>query len=220
MFQLTEKQREIIKSNAKIKLIMGGMRSGKTVALLGCVGKAMKQLNSETTKVLIHVPGGEKNRSQLFREIQNQISKETVVRVRLSVHEMIIQTIYGTIEVDTFSDAIIKSDVGISEIEKELAKYDIIAADNSTSSSLFGMILNAPCDHIIMAGHCPDDKYNPFFKTWRVAHYCNIANTEAFHMNTWDNPGMIDRKEKYESKLINSMGFKKYAKDYYATFIE
>lgn len=218
MFQLTEKQREIIKSNAKIKLIMGGMRSGKTVALLGCVGKAMKQLNSETTKILIHVPGGEKNRSQLFREIQNQISKEIIVRCYPV--DMIIETIYGTIEVDTFGDAIIKSDVGISEIEKELAKYDIIAADNSTSSSLFGMILNAPCDHIIMAGHCPENRYNPFYKTWCVANCCNIADTEAFHMNTWDNPDMIDRKEKYESKLINSMGFKKYAKDYYATFIE
>lgn len=218
MFQLTEKQREIIKSNAKIKLIMGGMRSGKTVALLGCVGKAMKQLNSETTKILIHVPGGEKNRSQLFREIQNQISKEIIVRCYPV--DMIIETIYGTIEVDTFGDAIIKSDVGISEIEKELAKCDIIAADNSTSSSLFGMILNAPCDHIIMAGHCPENRYNPFYKTWCVANCCNIADTEAFHMNTWDNPDMIDRKEKYESKLINSMGFKKYAKDYYATFIE
>lgn len=215
MFKLTEKQQEIVDSNARVKLIMGGMRSGKTITLIACVEKAMRGLNSRGTQVLIHVPNS-KHARMMVREIPYRISRDILIDV--NKESFIISTTYGVVEIQTFDDFIINGSFDIPEIEKELLKFDIIAIDNSTSSSLFETIINAPCNDIIAVGHCPEDENNAFYKSWTFAHF-DIVDTEAFKMGTWDNPSMVDKKEEHEPNLIKSMELERYIRDYYATII-
>lgn len=217
MLRLSEKQQEIIDSNARIKLIMGGVRSGKTATLIVCVEKAMRELGSRDTKALIHVPS-ERLKRQLFRELKYQISKDIVYEFNLT--DMTVTTTYGTIEIETFNDFLTKDGFDILEIERELLKYDIVANDSSTSSSLFETITNTPCDNIIAAGHCPMDKENNFYKSWFSSYYGDIPDTKAFRISTWDNPAMAPKREKFENQLISSMGLNKYTIQYLATFVK
>lgn len=213
----TEKQQEIVNSNARIKLIMGGMRSGKTVTLIACVEKAMRELGSRDTKALIHVPS-ERLKKQLFRDLKNQISHEIVLEFNLT--DMVTTTTYGTIEIETFNDFLTKDGFDTLEIERELLKCDIVASDSSTCSSLFETIINTPCNNIIAAGHCPMDNENSFYKSWSSSYYGDIPDTKAFRMSTWDNPAMAPKREKFENQLISSMGLNKYTIQYLATFVK
>ncbi len=223
MFNLTKKQQEIVDSNARIKLIMGGMRSGKTTILLASIERAMRELNSRGTQVLIHVPNI-KYAQMMIRDIPHRISRDILIDI--DKKNLIISTTYGVIEIETFN----KEEYGFEQIGKEISrnlfaigkellKFDIIATDNSTSLSLFDLIINTPCNDIIAAGHCPEDKNNAFYKTWLSAYYNDIPDTKAFKLTTWNNPVMDDKRE-YEPRLIKSMGLEKYVRNYYATFIK
>lgn len=205
MFKLSEKQQEIVDSNARIKLVMGGMRSGKTLVTIKALEREMKRLNSKETRIVIYELPGSHSRvlmseiKKLMRDLIYTVSKE----------EMIIVTTYGTIEIKEYTDV-------------ELENYDIVIIDAATRNKYIEEIIrkqNNGITKFIITGHCPEDENNYFYTLWCSAFYGYVKDTEAFKLRTWDNPAMARRKEEWEKQIMPSVGLERYVRDYYATII-
>lgn len=204
MFKLTEKQQEIVDSNARIKLVMGASRSGKTLVTIKTLEKEMKKLNSKETKVAIYEFPGSHSRvlmneiKKLMRDLIYTIYKE----------KMIIVTTYGTIEIKEYQDG----DEG----------YDIVVIDAASRNKYIEEILrmyNNGITRFIITGHCPEDINNYFYKLWCSAFYSSITDMKAFKLRTYDNPAIAHKKEEWEKEFLSRMSLERYIRDYYATII-
>ena len=212
MFKLSKQQQEAVDSNARIKLIMGANRSGKTTVLLRCLLKEMKKLNSKDAKVVIY-------------EINNGFSEFIAREIKYNFRDIIytcmyhkdritFETTYGIIEITT----------GFVET---IESCDIVVVDGASRNKYLKEILSSYSGYcnengltkLIIAGHCPEDTKNFFYRQWCTAFYSYIKDTEAFKLRTWDNPAMAPRKEQWEKEILPNMGLERYIRDYYATII-
>lgn len=212
MIKLTEKQQQIVDSNARIKLIMGAQRSGKTLISLLYLFDKMKQKNNRNTKAVIYTV----NSAQylfLGREIKGRIDKEILINIKNN-HECIeFETIHGTISVEIFN---------YEEFKEYRPNIDIIVIDSATRNKYLGEIYQeykVRLIEMIIVGHCPEDETNTFYKIWNKAYANNDDDIKAFKLKTWDNPTMTDKKEEWERDLLKHMTLERYIRDYYATII-
>lgn len=204
MFKLTKQQQEAVGSNARIKLIMGAQRSGKTLTTIKSLKKEMKKLNSKETKIVVYeLPG---NHSKILMNEIVELMRDLVYSI--SKKRMVIVTTCGTIE--------------IKEYENGDEGYDIVVIDAATRNKYIEEIINEQDNGItkfIIAGHCPEDESNYFYRLWNSAFYGHIEDTKAFKLKTWDNPAMLRRKNEWEKQVMNSMSIERYIRDYYAVNI-
>lgn len=204
MLTLTKWQQEAIESNARIKLIMGAERSGKTTTLIKALEREMKKLNSRETRVVIFEFKGSFAR-MIMREISWQL-KDIIYSINKT--QMVIETTYGVIE--------------IRDYEEGICPPDIVAVDTATRFNnldeiikLYGGIARS----FIIAGHCPKDINNYFYKAWASSYYGEITGAKAFKLKAWDNPALAHKREELEKELLPVMGLERYVRDYFATII-
>ncbi len=209
MFELTEKQKEIISSRARIKLVMGGMRSGKTSTALLNLEEIIKRNNGDALYLV--------NSENISRCIQRKIKEHfSVISYKILGSDKTVRfkTKYGNIYVSTDYESHY-----ITNID-----FRVITMDNSTSNKFFNehfrslnddeYLINEIDTSMYLTGHIPEDKENNFYKLWIKYCFIDNANCKSFRISTWDNPSMSDKKEDYKRKLISSLGLQKYLRQY------
>lgn len=212
MFRLSENQQKIVDSDARIKLIMGAHRSGKTTVLLSCLLNEMKKLNSKDTKIVVYEIDIRYARL-MMREIKRYFGD---IIYTINSSEMVFETTYGVIE-------ILKLDTS----EAIPINYDIVVMDGASRNKYLDEILyrySCYCNEnglakLIIAGHCPEDTNNAFYKQWCTAFYSVVKDTEAFKLKTWDNFALALQKEELEKEMLSHMSLERYIRDYYAVNI-
>lgn len=224
MIELSVKQQKILDSEARIKLIMGGVRSGKTLISLLCLKKEMEKLNSKKTNVIIY-EAGERYQQLMIKEIKHYLED---ILIEISSNTKTIKTIYGSIEISArkTSEEFINYTEYKKYVNNYMKKYNIFLIDNaSKNKSISDIVFHLPDkSNLIVAGHCPEDEKNEFYNEWYEIKYDRFSleeelEKEAFKLTTWDNPTMVDKKEEKELELIKSMGLERYIRDYYAILI-
>ncbi len=201
MIELTEKQKEIINSPAKIKLVMGGERSGKTSTAILNYWEHIKKHNGN---VLYLVNNGKLLRS-VCREIEYLLSIQESRQVVKPDEIEKITTDFGDIYVST--ELIFNKN------------FEVITIDDSTSNKHAKEVVFIEklleCDaYIYMTGHIPTDMDNYFFKLWLKYYFLNLSNFKSFRLSTWDNPRMANKRQEYETKLKDSLYLQRYLRQY------
>jgi len=199
MIQLTEEQKKIINSPARVKLVMGGMRSGKTTLAIMNMWEEMKRQNNPNFKSYFLVKSDPYARNA-YREI-----KRLLGIIPDSMFDFSYKTQYGTINILT----------NLAE-----TNYDNITIDNASSNKYIPDVLNNHKAKISLFGHCPDNKENAFFKVCYDAIKKTLDDTELFRIESWDNPQMNVKRDLWEAELKEKMGDARYSRDYLAKFID
>lgn len=204
MIKLSKQQQEAVDSNARIKLIMGANRSGKTLVTIKALEKAMKELNSKETKIVIYeLPG---SHSRVFMNEIKKLMRDLIYSI--NKEEMVIVTTYGTIE--------------IKDYQNDDEDYDIVVIDAASRNKYVEEILkvqNNESTKFIITGHCPEDTNNYFYKLWCSVFYGATTDMKAFKLRTYDNPVIATKKEQWEKEILPNMDLERYIRDYYATII-
>ncbi len=204
MLQLTPKQQKIVKSPARVKFIMGGVRSGKTITSLLALLEEMKRTNNPNTKAVIYEITCNFLR-QIYRDIK-ALHESGYIQINEIQHMgcgYYISTPYGTIDIKLY--------------DEDDGEYDISFMDAATRNKYFNDIYYKNIlSKLIISGHCPKDTENPFYKMWLDAYKSDIPDIKAFRLGTWDNPAMADKKDDWENRLIAKMGLENYFREYYA----
>lgn len=197
MIQLTEKQKEIIDSSARVKLVMGGARSGKTIMALLNMFETMNNADTSDTISLFLI------KNEIFARVTvrkiKRLIKDYILNIKVRDKFTLIETTYGDIYVST---------------EYIDGPYRIITVDNATSNKYVKYVLENQASKIALFGHCPEDGGNTFFKAWLNVCINDIPDTKAFKLQTWDNPTMKDERQKWESDLIPIIGQQNYERQY------
>jgi hypothetical protein len=201
MINLTEKQQEIIHNPARVKLVMGGQRSGKTVLAITNMWEEMKR-SASYPRVLFLTPA-DRFQKLAVREIMSILPIEEIISKEL--HQ---DTDGGFFLIKTTRGEIFVSDHFIC------MSYDGIVFDNATSSKYLSPEILERRESLYLTGHCPDDMNNAFFLMWLKAYFADNPDVKAFHLNTWNNPAMLDIKNEREENLREKMGKQRYNRSY------
>lgn len=195
MIQLTEKQQEIIDSPARVKLVMGGYRSGKTILAIMNLWNNMKQFNSPSFRGIFLV-----NSDSLVR-----YSSREFKRLLPAASIIDIMNEQGRVS--------IKTKLGKNVIAKELVSvdFDNITIDNASSNKYANPEILKACSKIYLTGHLPDDIDNPFFKWWLKEYFSETDGVSAFRITET----FVDVHGK-EDSLISAMGINRYNRGYNA----
>lgn len=195
MYQLTEKQHEIIDSSARIKLVIGGYRSGKTILAIMNMWNDMIQFGSPSFRGVFLVNSDSLVRYSL-REFKRLLPSDSIIDIVQNQDKVSLKTILGEIA-----------------IAKELMpmNFDNITIDNASSNKYANPEILKTWSKVYVTGHLPDDIDNPFFKWWLKEYFSETDEVSAFRITeTFMN---IHNKE---DGLISSMGINRYNRGYNA----
>lgn len=199
MFKLTKQQQEIINSPARVKLVMGGHRSGKTTLAIMSVWEEMKRRKNPRFRA-IYLVNSDSLMAYTFREMEHLLPKSSFIsKVNSSYGHIELNTIFGTIY-----------------IAKEIPPYgfDNITIDNASSNSYVGRELIDSRESVFVAGHLPEDTSNTFFRLWLYAYFAQFQDVAAFRLGTYENPSMEESKDKYDKRIRAKFGEARYNRDY------
>jgi hypothetical protein len=189
MIKLMEMQQEIIDSNARVKLVMGGHRSGKTTLAIMAAWNMMGK-NIFRPCVLFLVPTNNMQRSTSGD--LGHLLKEHLINVK-----KVPDKHGGYVLFETQRGDIIVSDHFIPD------PFGGYVFDNATSSKYVHPELLKKIENsfVYLTGHCPDDFNNAFFLMWLKAYFSDVPEQKAFRINSEDNPTMAKKMEEYELRL-------------------
>jgi hypothetical protein len=201
MIKLTEKQQEIIDSPARVKLVMGGHRSGKTILAIMAAWDILTKSTSHP-RALFLIPGDRYQRhvvEEIRRLLYGDIISVSKEQANIGNPFVLIRTNHGDIFV---SDHFIHD------------SFDGTIFDNATSNNYLTPEILESRERLYFTGHCPDDMNNAFFLMWLKAYFSNNSDIKAFHLNTLDNPSMDEGLKERGEQLCMRMGESKYNRDY------
>lgn len=200
MFKLTEKQQEIVDSNARIKLVMGANRSGKTITAILNMWEQMKKENNLSFKG-IYLIRSMPVLKMVVRQIKKIIPLESILSVTSKEDYSIVHTTYGEIYVST----------RLIDLDFENKTIDEATNNKYVDSTEFWRRLNDSKFYI--SGHFPSDINNAFFKLWLKGYFSNNPDMKSFRIAD-TNCNISDPENK--RKLIESMGKNRYNREYLA----
>jgi hypothetical protein len=195
MIQLTEKQQEIIDSPARVKLAIGGYRSGKTILAIMNLWNNMKQFNSPS-----------------FRGIF-LVNSDSLVRYSLREFKRVLPAASITAIMNEHGNVLIKTKLGRIVIAKELVpvNFDNITIDNASSNKYANPEILKAWSKIYITGHLPDDIDNQFFKWWLKEYFSDTDGVSAFRITET----FMDVHGK-EGGLISVIGINRFNRGYNA----
>jgi hypothetical protein len=194
MIQLTSKQQHIIDSPARIKIVMGGYRSGKTTLAIMNLWEEMKRQNTPHFRA-IYLVNSDNLMAYTVREIEFLLPKIVLIKKISSPHGYVsFETKLGTIC-----------------ISKKFLPYDFdnITIDNASSNSYVSKDLLNTSKNVLVAGHLPEDMDNTFFKLWLYTYFAEIPDVAAFRLGPQD----ID-KDKNNKEFRERFGATRYNRNY------
>jgi hypothetical protein len=199
MIKLTPKQQEVIDSPARVKLVMGGMRSGKTALAIMAAWDMMKK---GYRKVLFLVPSDKYVRCA-EREIREILPIESLKNLEKGIAH---GAEYFLIETDCGEMLISDRFIPLS--------YGGLVFDNATSSKhICPKLLEGP-EAIYVTGHCPENMNNNFLLMWLKAYFSDDSDIRAFRLTTWENPSMNPKEMEWGERLSSKMGESNYNQQY------
>lgn len=201
MFNLTKKQQEIIDNNARIKLVMGANRSGKTITAILNMWAQMKKENNPSFKG-IYLITSMSVLKMVVRQITAIIPTQNILSVISKKEDYsIVSTTYGEIYVST----------RFIDLDFENKTIDEASGNKYVDSTEFweGSIDS----NFYISGHFPKDINNAFFKLWLKGHFSQNQNMQSFRI-TDTNSDISDPKNR--EALIKYMGEQRFNREYLA----
>lgn len=199
MIKLTKQQQEIVDNPARIKIVMGGYRSGKTTLAIMNLWEEMKRRKNPRFRA-IYLVNSDSLMAYTFREMEYLSPKSFLISK--------INSPYGHIELNAI--------FGTIYIAKKILPYgfDNITIDNASSNSYVSKELLNSMESVFVAGHLPEDTGNTFFRLWLYAYFAQPQDVAAFRFGTYENPEMGERKDKYDKEIRAKFGEARYNRDY------
>jgi hypothetical protein len=194
MFKLTKQQQEIINSPARVKIVMGGYRSGKTALAIMNIWEEMKRQNTPHFRA-VYLVNSDNLMAYTIKEMEQLLPKIVFIKKISSPH--------GYVSFET--------KLGIICISKKFLPYDFdnITIDNASSNTYVNKDLLDARENVFIAGHLPEDTDNVFFKLWLYAYFAEIPDVATFRLSPLD-----EDKNKYDKELRARFGITRYNRNY------